>query len=85
MSDYNRDTYDDFCVPSTIPFPDMRQSDPNPNGSLDSISDAVIAGYGPGDEFVTPDGTARTRWKAPGMISGGGGGGGGGGADGGTP
>ena len=71
--------YHGFRVPSTIEFPSMDQADPNPGGTLDSIPNAVIAGYGPDDEFLMPDGTATTRFKSQTGNQRGGG------VDGGTP
>ena len=65
MADYGDDNVDAFCVDSTIDFPSMNQSDPNPHGSLDSIPNAAFGGYGTGGETLMPDGSATTRWKAP--------------------
>ena len=71
MADYsdrygNSDPDDPFRVESTIDFPSMNQSDPNPNGTLDSVPNAAFAGYGTGGETLERDGSATTRWKSPG-------------------
>lgn len=67
MSSYDgNNTTDTFRFPSTIDFPDMTQADPNPHGSLDSIPNAAMGGFGSGGETFESDGSVTTRWKSDG-------------------
>lgn len=61
------DTCDEYSVPSHLPIPHLQPGDPLGGGA--TKGDVSFAS---GPYAIHPDGDVTTRWKSPGMESGGG-------------